>query len=67
MFETTPNIQLSKMICSVKTVTSRLLKKEFHTILKKYYWTSKLWSSTYFICTVSKRSEELIKNYIQNQ
>ena len=27
MFETTPSIQLSKMVYSVKTVTSRILKK----------------------------------------
>lgn len=27
LFETTTSIQLSKMICSIKTVTSRLLKK----------------------------------------
>ena len=67
MFETTPSIQLSKMVCSIKTVTSRLLKKEFKKELSKYYWTSKLWNSSYFICTVSERSEELVKNYIRFQ
>lgn len=67
MFETTPSIQLSKMICSVKTVTSRMLKKEFSKELSKYYWTSKFWNANYFICTVSDRSEELVQKYIRNQ
>ena len=67
MFETTPSIQLSKMVCSIKTVTSRILKKEFKKELSRYYWTSKLWNSSYFICTVSERSEELVKNYIRFQ
>ncbi|MBR4456860.1 MAG: transposase, partial [Solobacterium sp.] len=48
-------------------VTSRLLRKEFGTQLKKWYWENIFWSRSYFICTVSDRTEEMIKHYIQHQ
>ena len=50
-----------------KTVTSRLIRKEFQEFLKPYYWKPYFWSDSYFICTVSDRTEEMIRSYIRNQ
>jgi len=67
LFEAPPQVQLSKLINNYKTVTSRLLRKEFADDLKNYYWKTYFWSSSYFICTVSERSHEAVLVYIQNQ
>ena len=67
LFSATPTIQLSKLANSVKTVSSRRIRKEFSEELKPYYWKPLLWSSTYFICSVSERSHEIVQNYIAHQ
>jgi putative transposase len=67
LFEAPPQVQPSKLTNNYKTVTSRLLRKEFSEFLKPYYWKPYFWSNSYFICTVSDRTEEMIRHYIQNQ
>ena len=67
LFETSPQTQLSKLINNYKTVTSRLIRKEFEEQLKPYYWKPYFWSDTYFISSVSETSEAMIKRYIQSQ
>ena len=67
LFETSPQTQLSKLINNYKTVTSRLLRKEFSDTLEPYYWKPHFWSDTYFISSVSDTSEAVIRRYIQDQ
>ena len=67
LFETSPQTQLSKLINNYKTVTSRLLRKEFSDTLEPYYWEPHFWSDTYFISSVSDTSEAVIRKYIQDQ
>ena len=67
LFEAKPQVQLSKLINNFKTVTSRRLRKEFAEELAPFYWKPYFWSDTYFIASVSERSHEQVKKYIQNQ
>ncbi len=67
LFETSPQTQLSVLANNYKTVTSRYLRKEFEKELRPYYWKPYFWSDSYFICTVSDRTEEMVKRYIENQ
>ena len=67
LFETSPQTQLSKLINNYKTVTSRLIRKEFSKQLEQYYWKPYFWSDTYFISSVSDTSEAMIKRYIDKQ
>lgn len=67
LFSAKPQVQLSKLVNSYKTVTSRLLRKEFAEFLKPYYWKPYFWSRSYFICTVSERSHDAVTTYIKNQ
>lgn len=62
-----PNIMPSKLINSLKTVSSRLIRKEFETHLKKYYWKNTLWTRAYCIISAGGAPLETIKQYIQNQ
>ena len=67
LFETTPSVQLSKRVNNYKTVSSRLIRKEFSEYLNKFYWKPFLWSRSYFIGCVSDVNEEIIQNYISKQ
>lgn len=67
MFSSKPQVQLSKLINNYKTVTSRLLRKQFADILSKYFWKPYFWSDSYFIGTVSDVTENMIAKYIIEQ
>ena len=65
--EAPPQIQLSKLVNSLKTVSSRLIKKKFNEHLKKYYWKSAFWSRSYCIVSTGGASIQTIKKYIESQ
>jgi putative transposase len=61
-----PNTAPSKVVQYLKGRSSRLLQEEFQD-LKKRYWGQHLWSRGYFCATVGSVTEEMIKQYIENQ
>ncbi len=67
LFETPPQIQLSKLVNILKTVSSRLIKKDYEEHLKDYYWESAFWSKSYCIISTGGATIETIGEYIQNQ
>ena len=67
LFEASPQTQLSKLVNNYKTVTSRLLRKEFSSALEKYDWNDPFWSDSYFLNTVSETADEAVRIYIQEQ
>lgn len=67
LFESKPQVQLSKLVNNYKTVTSRILRKEFADELSPYYWKPYFWSDSYFIGCVSDRTREAVRLYIQNK
>lgn len=62
-----PSMDLSKYINSIKTVSSRLIRKEFKTHVDKYYWKPYFWTRAYCLLTTGGAPIEVIKQYIQNQ
>ena len=62
-----PNIMPSKFVNNLKTVTSRLLRKEFALHLQKYFWKPVLWTRAYCLITAGGAPLEILKSYIQNQ
>lgn len=67
LFESPPQVQLSKLINTLKTVSSRLIKKRFKSHVEKFYWKSGFWSRSYLIISTGGTSIEIVKEYIQNQ
>ena len=67
VFEAPPQVQPSKLANNYKTVTSRMVRKNFAEELKPYYWKPYFWSDSYFICTVSDKSSEIVKSYVDSQ
>ena len=62
-----PSMKLSKFINNLKTVSSRLIRKEFKEHLSKFYWKPYFWTRAYFIATTGGAPLEVIKQYIQSQ
>ncbi len=66
----TPKVLPSAFVNNLKTVTSRLLRKEFATHLKQYYWSKPAfwsWSRSYCILTVGGAPLSMLKQYIAQQ
>ena len=67
LFESNPQTNLSKLVNNFKTVSSRILRKEFKDHVDRFYCEPFLWSSSYCILSVGGASIETIKKYIENQ
>lgn len=67
LFEAPPQVQLSKLINNLKTVTARLIRKEYAEHLSKFYWKPYLWNRSYLILSSGGAPIEIIKRYIQEQ
>lgn len=61
-----PNLSVSKLVQQIKGKTSRVLLNEYKD-LKRRYWGQHLWSSGYFCRSVGTVTQEIIKEYIENQ
>ena len=62
-----PQYAPSRAVCSLKTVTSRMLKKNFAEYLSKYYWKDSFWSDSYLVLTVGGATIDIVKKYIETQ
>lgn len=62
-----PQMQLSKFINNLKTVTSRMIRKEFAEKLSKVYWKPVFWTNSYFIASCGGVTVEHLKQYINSQ
>ncbi len=61
-----PKVALSKLVNSLKEVSSRILKRD-HPEIAKYYWQGALWSPSYFAGSCGGAPLDVIKTYIENQ
>lgn len=66
LVEYPPKVCVSKLVNSLKGVSSRRLKQKFPE-LKKYYWKGALWSPSYFAGSCGGAPLEIVKQYIENQ
>lgn len=63
-----PQMQLSKFVNNLKTVTSRLINKNYEEYLKSFYWKdSVLWTKSYFIASCGGVTIEQLKKYVDSQ
>jgi putative transposase len=58
-------LELSKLINSLKTVTSRAIRKEFEQHIGQFYWKPLLWTRAYYIAGGAPL--DITKEYIENQ
>ena len=63
-----PDIPLSTLIGNLKTVSSRLIRKEFPWLAKKYFYNKPyFWTGAYFVASCGGITVEQLKQYVENQ
>ena len=62
-----PSVQPSRLVCSIKTATSRLIRKEYAAEVKRFYRKPVFWSRSYCILSAGGAPLEVIRRYIDNQ
>lgn len=68
LIDATPQICVAQLVRTLKTVSSRLIRKEFEEHLTPYYWKSVFWSASYGCKSVSIGTDlEQIIQYVRNQ
>jgi putative transposase len=61
-----PKLSLSKLVNSLKGVSSRLLRKK-SKVVQACYWKGVLWSPSYFASSCGGAPIDTLKQYIQAQ
>jgi len=75
LVETLPHTTPSRLVNSLKGVSSRFLRKEFGCAelagsvpeLEKHYWKGGLWSPSYFVASCGGAPLDIVKDYIEKQ
>lgn len=62
-----PDNNISNLVGSLKSASSRILRKEFAEELSKFYWKKVLWGEQYFVASTDGAPIEVLKQYIQQQ
>ena len=62
-----PQLQLSKFIANLKTVSSRLIRKEFGDYLSQVYKKPVFWTGSYFVASCGGVTVEQLKKYVEQQ
>lgn len=66
LFASKPSVTLSKFINSLKSVSSRMIRKEFPEV-KEVLGKDKFWSPSYFLASVGQVTLDDVKKYVENQ
>ena len=66
LFSSKPQIQISKFVNSMKSVSARLIFKEFPYV-KEIRLKGHFWSPSYFLASTGQVTPDDIKHYIENQ
>lgn len=62
-----PDVAISKLVNNLKTVSSRLIRKEFSEEINKTYSKPVFWTGAYFISTCGGVTIEQVKKYVESQ
>ncbi len=62
-----PKVQLSKLVNSLKGVSSRRLRQEYDAHVRRYLWGGHFWSGSYFAGSCGGAPLTVVKQYIENQ
>ncbi|MGW1753912.1 IS200/IS605 family transposase [Streptomyces mirabilis] len=62
-----PKVQLSKLVNSLKGVSSRRLRQEYDSHVRKYLWGGHFWSGSYFAGSCDGAPLTAVRQYIDNQ
>lgn len=67
LIEAHPNLKLSNLVNNLKTVSSRIIRKNYKSYLLKFYKKPVFWHRSYCIISTGGAPLEIIKRYIEQQ
>lgn len=62
-----PKVALSRLVNSLKGVSSRRLRQEFPDLVRHYWRAQRLWSGSYFAGSVGGAPISVLRQYIEQQ
>ena len=62
-----PTVQLSRLVNSLKGVSSRILRRDYESHVRRYLWGGHFWSRSYYVGTTGGASLETVRHYIEGQ
>jgi putative transposase len=62
-----PTTSVSKLVNSLKGVSSRMIRKKGYPTVKEYLWGNALWSPSYFAGSCGGAPISVIRQYIEQQ
>jgi putative transposase len=62
-----PKVAVTKLVNSLKGVSSRRLRQEFPDLVRHYWRANKLWSGSYLAGTVGGAPLSVVRQYIEQQ
>ena len=62
-----PKVALSRLVNSLKGVSSRRMRQEFPELVRHYWRAQRLWSGSYFAGSVGGAPLSVVKQYIEQQ
>ncbi|MEH1796708.1 MAG: IS200/IS605 family transposase [Nostoc sp.] len=67
LFQYHPDVELSKLVNNLKSVSSRKLRQEFTEHLESFYWKDVFWSGSYFVASCGGVTVSTLRKYIEAQ
>jgi putative transposase len=67
LFQTNPTVQLSKLVNNLKTVSSRLIRRDFRGHLNRIYRKPVFWHRSYCLISSGGATIEILRKYIEQQ
>lgn len=62
-----PKVALSRLVNSLKGVSSRRIRQEFPDLRRHYYRANRLWSGSYFAGSADGAPTSVLRQYIEQQ
>ena len=60
-------MQLSRLVNSLKGVSSRILRQRHPAQVNKYLWEKHFWSRSYYVGTAGGAPLSVIREYVESQ
>ena len=67
LFEAHPAMELSSLVNSLKTASSRRIRKAYASHLAQFYWKPVFWHGAYYVGSVGSASLETVRGYLERQ
>lgn len=67
LVELYPDVAPSRLVNTLKTVSSRLIRRDYQAHLSKFYHKPVFWTGAYCIISTGGAPLEVIKKYIESQ